>query len=254
MGYQMNILLTNDDGVNAAGLGALYDVLSENHAVFIIAPDEERSACSNAITVRRNLRINTVSGNKYSVDGLPADCVNIGLNGGLLPEIDLVISGINHGPNLGDDVHFSGTVGGARTALIFGVTGIAVSLDCLGTSDYFIDTALFVREFIKDYKRIERISHICLNINYPDLPKSQVNGFKYTTLGKREYRDSYRMLSRNSETMQLQLNGTIHSVGREGSDVHELRNGYISITPLQLDCTDYTYLSRLPKAEESWLK
>lgn len=243
----MNILITNDDGVLAQGINILFDVLSESHNVFMVAPNEEKSACSSAITVRDYLRVDTVSERKYAINGFPADCINIGLHSELLPEIDMVISGINHGPNLGDDVYFSGTVAAARAALIFGVTGIALSLDCLKTSDYFADAADFITRFIGDFKLSAHITPVCLNINYPDIPAAEIRGVKYTTLGRRDYRDSYDIFSKSHNEIHMKLNGTVESIDAEGTDVTEIRNGYISITPLQLDCTDYSYFQKITK-------
>ncbi len=250
----MNILLTNDDGVHSKGINSLYDVLSRSNSVYIVAPDKEKSACSNAITVRENLNIEILSENRYAVGGFPADCVNIGLHGDILPEIDLVISGINHGPNLGEDVFFSGTVAGARTAMIFGVTGIAFSLDCLGDSDYFDSASHFILKFITEESSLTGSSAACYNINYPDIPDNEIRGVKYTFLGKRNYRDSYRILDRNENSLKVQLNGTIESEEMEGCDVSEVRKGFISITPLHLDCTDYEHLNKFSRSEKSWLK
>lgn len=238
----MNILLTNDDGIDSEGLQALYEILSSDHDVCILAPVEERSACSNTITIRDNLTIRKIDDRRYSLDGFTADCVNVALNSGLLPAIDLVISGINHGPNLADDVYFSGTVAGARTAYIFGVSGIAVSLDCLTTSSCFHDAARFVRGFIGEIPRHLGTVLYFYNINYPDMPADEIRGVKYTKLGRRRYVDSYRVLEEHGPEKVLQLMGTIESPEIEGSDVSELRNGFISVTPLTLDCTDYEYL------------
>jgi 5'-nucleotidase len=250
----MNILLTNDDGYLSEGINSLFDVLSTEHRVYIIAPDKEKSACSSAITVRSSIKMQNISENVFSVKGYPSDCVNIGLNGDILPEIGLVIAGINHGPNLGDDIYFSGTVAGARTAYIFGVSGIAISMDCLTSSDYFMDAATFLLNFIRDFDWISNQNHILLNINYPDIGTNKIPGLKYTHLGKREYQDTYKVIHRDSNEMSLQLDGTIESVENDGSDITELRKGYISITPLSLDCTDYAYLKRLKQTEELWLK
>ncbi len=240
----MNILLTNDDGYFSEGIITLNQVLSEKHNTYIIAPDTQKSACSCAITVRSSISVQTISESIYSVDGFPADCVNIGLNGDLVPNIDLVISGINHGPNLGDDIHFSGTVAGARTAFVFGVSGIAISMDCLSTSDYFADAALFVSNFVEMQRNGYRAPYF-FNINYPDRPAHEIHGIRYTNLGKREYRDSYTIVHHREGEMTLQLNGAIDSVDNHGSDITELRKGFITITPLTLDATDYNYLERL---------
>lgn len=250
----MNILLTNDDGVSAAGLNTLYQALLERHTVYIIAPHREKSACSNAITVRHPLKMETLAENRFAVHGYPADCVNIGLHGNIIPEVDLVISGINNGPNLGDDVTFSGTVAGARTAFVFGYSSIAMSIDCMGSSDYFGDAAQFILNFIEDFKLFTQEHPVFLNINYPDLPQNEIRGVRYTTLGKRIYQDSYRVMEESETERTLQLSGTISSLDREGSDLNEVRRGYISITPLTLDSTDHFYLEKLKKMEYLWLK
>ena len=237
----MNILLTNDDGYNAGGILALFEVLSSRHHVFIVAPREEKSACSNAITIRNHIVVDKIEDGIFSVNGFTADCVNIGLNSGIIPPVDIVISGINHGPNLGDDVHFSGTVAGARTAFIFGVSGIAISLDCLETSSYFSEAARFLLGFLDTVKLRPGSDRYFFNINYPDLPSVEIHGEKYTTLGRRRYNDSFTVDMLDNDRMLLSMLGTIESVPIEGSDAIELRNGYISITPLTLDCTDYDY-------------
>lgn len=238
----MTILLTNDDGVNAEGIRALFDTLSTEHEVFVIAPEDERSACSNAITVRTSLSINQLDDRHFAVDGYTADCVNIGLNGGFIPPVDLVISGINHGPNLGDDVYFSGTVAGARTACIFGVHGIALSLDCLNTSSYFSQASSFMLHFIGDITRHRGRPALFFNINYPNLPSDEIKGVKNTVLGRRKYNDTYTIHQENGKGKIIQLSGAIESIGGENTDVFELRNGFISVTPLSLDCTDHEFL------------
>lgn len=250
----MNILITNDDGVHAEGIQTLADALSEKYEVYIIAPNAEKSACSNAITVRRAVKIKKIREKVFSIDGYPADCVNIGLHGNVIPPVDLVVSGINHGPNLGDDIHFSGTVAGARTALVFGLTGIGVSLDCVGSSLYFADAARFVAEFIGRHEEELCSNPAFLNINYPDIEKSECSGVRYAGLGKREYRDSYRVLEDADGEMSLQLIGTIHSDSEEGTDIEAVKNGYISITPLKLDSTDYDAVKKPSSVVDIWLK
>ncbi len=238
----MTILLTNDDGVLAEGIHALFNTLSMEHDVFVIAPDDERSACSNAITVRDKLSIKQIDDRHFAVNGYTADCVNIGLNGGFIPSVDLVISGINHGPNLGDDVYFSGTVAGARTACIFGVHGIALSLDCLDSSSYFSQASTFILHFIGDILRYRGRPALFFNINYPNLPAPEIKGMKHTVLGRRKYNDIYTIHEENGQSKIIQLSGAIESIGGENTDVFELRSGYISVTPLSLDCTDHEFL------------
>ncbi len=241
----MHILLTNDDGVSAQGIKSLYKCLSKRHNVYIIAPNKEKSGCSNAITMNEQLRIENVSDNIFSVHAYTADCVNIGLKGELLPTVDLVVSGINHGPNLGDDVYFSGTVAGARVGYIYGISSIAMSIDCLGESQNLDDASAFLLDYIENSNIGISGKPLFLNINYPDLPKNEVLGVKYSFLGKREYRDSYKILHKDKNEIRLKLSGGMSSQDRDGSDVTELKKGYISITPMQLDCTDYEYLKKI---------
>lgn len=245
----MNILLTNDDGIHAKGLQVLKEVLSDTYSVYAIAPDKERSGCSNAIQIRKSIKVEQLDEFSYAVDGFTADCVNIGLNGGLIPPVDIVISGINHGPNLGDDIYFSGTVAGARTAYIFGVSGIALSIDSYEESDYFYDASYFLLELLKDFPLHSKQSPVFFNINYPDMPRTAIKGIRYTHLGKRFYRDSYRIKNNNDNVFDMELDGTIENDEKVGSDVTELRNGYIVITPLSIDCTDYQFIERLQKKE-----
>jgi 5'-nucleotidase len=255
----MNILLTNDDGIHSAGINLAYDALSRSHNVFVIAPEAEQSACSNAITVRTQLTIKKIAENKYSVSGFPADCVIIGLSGNLIPEVDLVVSGINHGPNVGDDLFFSGTVAGARTANIFGKSSLAISINCYKrVSKYVNDASGFLLDFINEQMRQVPGSasnlredntgssdkKLFFNINYPDLPHKQIKGRKYTFLGRRIYRDSFKNAELSSGELNVQMGGYIESVHTKGSDTTELEKGYISITPLVLDCTNYEYLKK----------
>jgi len=239
----MKILLTNDDGINADGLQILRQILSTSHDVYVIAPDKERSACSNIFTMREELTVTKYDDNCYSISGYPADCVSIGLHSDVIPEIDIVVSGINHGPNLGDDIHFSGTVAGARTAFIFGKPSIAVSIDFFhSSSPFLIDTA----DFILNYINTETIpDNAYLNINYPNIPKDEIKGIKYTCLSRRAYVDSYvKSIKKNSNQFTMKLNGTIETKNTPLSDSLALQNSYISITPMTIDSTDYKILSK----------
>ncbi len=241
----MNILLTNDDGISAEGINALYEALSERHNVFIIAPEEERSGSSNAITFKDSIFARAVAKDKFAVDGYPADCVNLGLRGDIIPRVDLVVSGINHGPNIGDDIHFSGTVGGARVAYIYGVSGIAISVNCKGKSNYFNDAARFLLKYIEESDLFTNDKCSFLNINYPDLPGNKILGVKYSPLGRRNYNDFYKVTGRENGKINLQYNPVIGASKNDGSDISEVKKGYITITPLLLDCTDYEFLYKI---------
>ncbi len=260
MKSKLTILLTNDDGLHSEGIHALYAALSRDHAVYMIAPDSERSACSNAITVRSPLKIKKIEDTKFSISGFPADCVIVGLSGNLIPDVDLIISGINHGPNVGDDLVFSGTVAGARTGHIFGKAAIAVSINAYHrVSRYLNDAAEFMREFVAELAPvIAGVSPAAdaegrlpvpwpfFNINYPDLPLTGIRGRKYTHVGRRIYRDSFQEAFLDSGEATVQMGGYIESIFDEGSDTTELENGFISITPLMTDSTDYESLKKIP--------
>lgn len=240
----MKILLTNDDGIGAEGIAALYEALRKEHTVFMFAPDGQRSACSNALTLHDLIRVDRVDENRFAVYGYPADCVNVGLHSSFVGKVDLVVSGINHGPNLADDIYYSGTVAAARTAHIFGISGIAVSLNSCGENNgaYFADCADFVVDFIAETDLLKRGKASFININYPPLEKKEIAGVSYTSLGKRHYEDEYIIERQEGSSIFMRLDGTIRSENRPHTDVTEMDNGYITVTPLKLDTTDYALL------------
>lgn len=256
----MKILLTNDDGFQSEGIRSLFNILSLKHTVYMIAPRSEQSACSNAITVRTQLKIRIIAENIYSVNGFPADCVIIGLSGNFIPDVDLVVSGINHGPNVGDDLIFSGTVGAARTGYLFGKSAIAISINSYHrASRYADDASRFILDFIDAYihaapeqkmhaegnNKEHFISKQFFNINYPDLPAEKIKGKKITYVGRRIYKDSFKKTQFDSDEAVVQMGGYIESIPASGSDTTELDNGFISITPLMTDCTDYESLQKI---------
>ncbi len=235
----MNILLTNDDGIDARGLNVLDRILSQHHSVYVIAPSEEQSGCSNAFTIRRDMFLEKRDDNHFSLSGYPADCVNVGIHGGIIPDFDLVLSGINHGPNLGDDTFFSGTVAGARTARIFNKKGIAVSLDAASPSDKVLtDFSDFLVQFIERNIKIDDTS-LFLNINYPDLSQNQIKGIKTAPLSKRIYKDRYVKSNAGNEKIKIRLEGDISAEYQKGTDHEVLKEGYIVMTPLTINNTDY---------------
>ncbi|MFC1670092.1 5'/3'-nucleotidase SurE [Spirochaetota bacterium] len=242
----MNVLLTNDDGISAEGINVLYEVFSKYHNVYMIAPDSEQSACSNAFSIRSEVAIKRVSEKKFSLSGFPADCVVVGLNSNIIPRVDIVISGINHGPNLGVDQFFSGTVGGARTAFISGKTGVAISIDSYHeVSEFLSEAANFLLKFVEEMENKINGEQLFFNINYPNVPKEKIKGVKYTYSGKRTYNDKYEVIKDNGEEIILLQSGKIGGLPLEGSDFEVLQNNYISITPLTIDCTDFAYLKNI---------
>jgi 5'-nucleotidase len=247
----MRLLIVNDDGLYSSGMIHLENELKKYFDVYVICPDRQRSATSQSITIRETLLIEKVKEKHFKVNGYPVDCVNIGLYSKLIPPIDLVVSGINHGPNLGDDVHYSGTVGAARHALIHDKFAIAISYENPDLNGNFIRVARWFTLWLKD--NLEKLrKNVLYNINYPledndvslDSPFPEV---EFTFQGKRLYKDQYDILEEeNQEKWLLKLKETI--LGKEilpGSDFYAIQNKKISITPLTLNTTHWDELERL---------
>jgi 5'-nucleotidase len=230
----MKILISNDDGVNANGIKFLKEELLNNHKVITIAPDQERSSCGHGITLGEPLRVSKVSEDTYSCSGYPADCILIGL-GNICKDDkpDLVVSGINHGANLGQDRYYSGTIAAAREAAFRGIPSIAVSLvtqnikdlEHFETASEFI--ALLVDQNIQDL--IPRNS--LLNVNIPNLPMKDVKGVRYTSLGFQNYSEEVIERIDGRGKTYYWVGGTYKGYEQiEGSDCVEVYNGFISIS------------------------
>lgn len=245
----MRILIVNDDGLYSNGMIHLENELKNSFEVYSVCPDRQRSATSQAITIRETLRIEKVNPYHYKVNGYPVDCVNIALYSNIIPEIDLVISGINHGPNLGDDVHYSGTVGAARHALIHQKKAIAISYEQYDLEGDFRRVAKWFKHWIlENYQNINY--DVIYNINYPLEENVDLNApfpeYEFTFQGKRLYKDQYDILEEeNNQQWILKLKETI--LGKEilpGSDFFAIQNKKISITPLTLNTTHWEELKR----------
>jgi 5'-nucleotidase len=245
----VHILVSNDDGILARGLDLLADVCRTVATVSVIAPDREQSGASHSLTLGRPLRATHRPDGSTQVDGTPTDSVLLALGVLLSSKPDFVFSGINHGPNMGEDVLYSGTVAAAMEALSFGIPGVAVSLagdalEHLETHrpwlERLVGAVVRVPDFPKD---------TLLNVNLPPIPGDEIAGIRVTTLGSRVYSDS---LVRTSDpwgrTGYWIGGGQISWSGREDSDFRAVREGYISVTPLHLDLTNYNLL----EAVRSW--
>lgn len=230
----MRILTSNDDGIFALGNKELRKCLSTKHEVITIAPDRERSSCGHSITLDKPIRLRKLKDNVYCTNGKPADCILIGI-GEVLKESppDVVISGINHGANLGQDRYYSGTIAAAREACFRGIKSIAISL-CMKNSDevkYFDQVSQYILKLL-DQGITEVIpEHCVLNINYPNLPQEKINGCKYTTLGRQIYTDEAikRVDGRGESYYWLGGQYKGHEL-IEGSDANAVNDGYISMT------------------------
>jgi 5'-nucleotidase len=239
------ILVSNDDGILAPGLGLLADACQTVGQVTVVAPDREQSGTSHSLTMYRPVRPARRPDGAIQIDGTPTDCVLLAL-GALMPERpDFVFSGVNHGPNMGEDVLYSGTVAAAMEAVTLGVPGIAISFAGPAAD---IDTLSSYRELLaKLVLRITQVrafpSETLLNINLPPLPASDVKGIRVTTLGSRFFQESLtRMIDPWGREIFWIGGGTIHWTGGEESDHRAVADGFISITPLHMDLTNYRLL------------
>lgn len=240
----MTILLTNDDGVHSEGLTALASVLRPLGNVVVVAPMQEASAIGHALTLRRPLRLETVSHNVYGVDGTPTDCINIAISTVLRQLPELIVSGINKGWNLGDDITYSGTVAGALEAALLGVPSIAVSLERGRTFD-FRESARAAATIAGAVLQRGLPARTFLNVN---VPRGRPKGFRVTMQGRRNHvtRVSERVDPRGQAYFWIE-EGQSSWESHDRSDYVAVKEGYISVTPLHPDMTAH---SVLPAVEE----
>lgn len=243
------ILVTNDDGVYSPGIQILARRLRDLDRVVIVAPDRERSAAGHSMTLHRPLLIEQIKEDVYSVNGTPTDCVNIAIKGLLMETPRLVVSGINKGPNLGDDVTYSGTVAGAMEARILGVPSFAVSL--VARQDFRFaeaaDVSFGIASLIFEYGLSRET---LLNVNVPNLPLSEIRGTLITRLGKRIYHQmTVERVDPRGKKYYWIGGGEPDWEKEEGTDLDAVDRGYVSITPLHLDLTDYGAFERLRPME-----
>lgn len=241
----MAILLSNDDGVASEGLKALQEKLASLDEVWVVAPDRDQSAVSHSLTLQRPLRIEQLGPRTFAVDGTPTDCVNLAINGILRERPLLVISGINRGANLGDDITYSGTVSAAMEGTLLGVPGIAVSL--VGTEQFdFAAAADFTSRLATRLLRDSLPPDTLLNVNVPPLPAAEIKGFALTRQGKRRYGDAIvEKVDPRGKKYYWIGGGSLDFVDAEGTDFSAVHRGWISITPLHLDLTNYRALEQL---------
>jgi 5'-nucleotidase len=239
----MNILVTNDDGILAPGLALLADVCRQVGTVTVVAPDREQSGTSHSLTLHRPLRPARRPDGAWQVDGTPTDCVMLAVQA-LMPERpDFVFSGVNHGPNMGEDVFYSGTVAAAMEAVTLGVPGIGMSFS--GNQPEMLGT--YRPLLVQLVQRITSVPSfpelMLLNINLPAVPASEVLGIRVTKLGSRFFSES---LTRMKDPWGREIfwigGGTITWTGTENSDHLAVAGGYISVTPLHMDLTNYSLL------------
>ncbi|MGB0848074.1 MAG: 5'/3'-nucleotidase SurE [Thiolinea sp.] len=242
----MNILLSNDDGYQAPGLQALRQALRSDHHITTVAPDRDRSGASNSLTLDRPLSMRDQGEQVFSVNGTPTDCVYLGL-AGLDLNPDIVISGINNGPNLGDDVLYSGTVAAAIEGRFYGHTAIAVSMGTHST-EHLDSAVIAIKQLLTQIHTFPEQGNLILNVNVPSLPWEEIKGFKISRLGQRH---STKAVVRDTDPRGREI-FWIGAVAEaeddgEGTDFHTLEQGYIAVTPLHTDLTRHQALDNTAK-------
>jgi 5'-nucleotidase len=241
----MHILVSNDDGYQSDGLAVLARALSDDARVSVVAPDRDRSGASNSLTLDRPLRMRAPRPDWYVVDGTPTDCVHLAITGLLAEEPELVVSGINHGPNMGDDVIYSGTVAAAMEGRFLGRPAIALSMSSFEPRNLEL-AARAARLLVAGMPRNPLPADTILNVNVPDLPWASVRGFQVTRLGHRHKAEPVvpDQDPRGRRIYWVGPAGPEQDAG-PGTDFHAVREGYISVTPLQVDLTRYGALDPL---------
>jgi 5'-nucleotidase len=239
------ILLTNDDGIEAEGLRTLEECLEGLGEIVVLAPDQERSAVSHGLTLRTALEITKLGDGHYSMNGTPADCIIYALANVLISRPDLVISGINHGANLGDDIMYSGTVAAAREASRRGIAALAVSQAYDRSPIQFKEGAKFVRKLVETVLEQKSAGGACLNVN---IPSHKIRGAKVTRQGLALHFPHYNSLERKDEAGEPDPETADERKKSDVlSDFRAIMEHYVSITPLQRDQTDYAAVDSLLK-------
>ena len=244
------LLVSNDDGYHSEGIRILAEALEAIGDVWVVAPDRESSAVSHALTLSRPLRMTRLAERRYIVDGTPTDCVTLGIGQVLKDRApDLVVAGINFGANMGDDVHYSGTVSAAFEAAIMGVPAIAIS-QVIGESYTFAAAGRFARVLASRVLRMGLPPGSLLNVNVPPV---EPKGLRLTRLGQRRYTEGVVVdTDPRGRTCYWIGGGDPIWEPIPGTDFNEVHSGYISITPLKLDTTDEALLERLHLEAEPW--
>ena len=248
----MHILLSNDDGYFAEGLRALANALKEHARISVVAPEINHSGASNSLTLESPLRATQTESGFIKVNGTPTDCVHLAITGLLDEEPSMVFAGINHGANLGDDTIYSGTVAAATEGRFLGLPAVAPSLASTTTTPTHFETAGRVAvELLKRIQRYPLPDDTILNVNVPDKPWSEIKGFKSCRLGQRHKAETVirQKDPRGRDIFWVGPAGAEQDAG-PGTDFDAIRQGYVSVTPLQIDLTRYDQI----EAMDHWLK
>ncbi len=245
----MRILISNDDGYFAPGLACLAEHLSKVADIVVVAPERDRSGASNSLTLDRPLKLRTAVSGFYYVNGTPTDCVHLAVTGMLDQQPDMIVSGINAGANMGDDTIYSGTVAAATEGYLLGIPSLAVSL--VGKDLMHYETAARVAcDLVQRFAAQTHSQPWLFNVNVPDVPYDQLQGLEVTRLGKRHKAEPViKALSPGGETVYwIGAAGKAQDAG-EGTDFYALAQNRVSLTPLQIDLTQYSQI----EAVKGWL-
>lgn len=238
----MRILISNDDGYFAPGLATLAEAISKLAEVIVVAPERDRSGASNSLTLDRPLAVKRSHNGFFYVNGTPTDCVHLAVTGLLDKLPDMVISGINHGANMGDDTIYSGTVAAATEGFLLGIPSIAMSLASKQGGNY-ATAARIACDLLERFQRAPIAVPVLLNVNVPDVPFDRLAGVSVTRLGRRHKAEGVVKSSnpRGESVYWIGASGDAQDAG-EGTDFHAVLNNQISVTPLQIDLTQYANL------------
>lgn len=246
----MRILLSNDDGYFAPGLAVLADILSAHAEITVVAPERDRSGASNSLTLDRPLILRRAHNGFYYVNGTPTDCIHLAVTGMLESVPDMVVSGINHGANMGDDTIYSGTVAAASEGFVLGVPAVAISLANM-TDGNFEAAARVAAQIVQRYRERPFSGPMLLNVNVPDVPFEELRGMEVTRLGKRHKAEPVVKADnpRGQTVYWIGAAGSAQDAG-EGTDFNAVARNAVSVTPLQMDLTRFGQMG--PLAE--WLR
>lgn len=246
----MKILVSNDDGYDAPGLICLVEYLKKISEVIIVAPDRNRSGSSSSLTLDKPLMVNKINSYTYALDGTPTDCVHIALTGLVTMKPDMVISGINDGPNMGDDTIYSGTVAAAMEGYLYDIPSLAISMG-KREPKYFETAAKVTLDLIERYKINSFEKPTLLNVNVPDLPYEKIMGTSVTRLGKRHQAEPvFQSISPNGEKLYWVGAAGEPNDGGPGTDFFAIKENHVSISPIQADLTQHKDISMLT----DWIK
>ena len=241
------ILVTNDDGVYAPGIRALFDAVQSLGRPIIVAPERDKSAVSHSLTMNRPLRVRELETDVYTLDGTPTDCVTIGMNKVLPTRPDLIVSGINPGVNLGDDISYSGTVSAAIEGTMYNIPSLAFSLAGEAPFDFTIAAGI-AWKLASMTLSCGLPANTLLNINVPARSAAEIQGIRFTRQGRRVYKNAIQETFDPWGRKHYWIGGgTVHWTGGSNTDEQALRRGYISVTPIQLDLTNHAGIDYLKK-------